>query len=289
MTNLDYHFIFLNYSPFLVWIRPSLFYFFDVSTIYQQYINMTVMEFFGCTFIAFGPPFALFVFTIARDPLRIIVLIASGFFWLLSLLVSSILWYAVVPLREQLVFGLVFSVLFQEAFRFLFYKLLRKADDGLQKVSQTGQEMHMTPRDITNKHIMAYVSGLGFGILSGAFSTVNVLADMVGPGTIGIYGDSKYFFVATAFLTLSFILLHTFWGVIFFHGLDKKQYYMVALVVGSHMLLSCLTLLNQRTSSRDSPLYLASILPAYVLTVIMGVLAYYIAGGSLANVRSCFP
>lgn len=37
---------------------------------------MTVMEFFGCTFIAFGPPFALFVFTIARDPLRIIVLIA---------------------------------------------------------------------------------------------------------------------------------------------------------------------------------------------------------------------
>lgn len=32
----------------------------------------------------------------------------------------------------------------------------RKADDGLQKVSQTGQEMHMTPRDITNKHIMAY-------------------------------------------------------------------------------------------------------------------------------------
>lgn len=250
---------------------------------------MTVMEFFGCTFIAFGPPFALFVFTIAMDPLRIIVLIASGFFWLLSLLVSSILWYAVVPLREQLVFGLVFSVLFQEAFRFLFYKLLRKADDGLQKVSQTGQEMHMTPRDITNKHIMAYVSGLGFGILSGAFSTVNVLADMVGPGTIGIYGDSKYFFVATAFLTLSFILLHTFWGVIFFHGLDKKQYYMVALVVGSHMLLSCLTLLNQRTSSRDSPLYLASILPAYVLTVIMGVLAYYIAGGSLANVRSCFP
>lgn len=144
-------------------------------------------------------------------------------------------------------------------------------------------------RDITNKHIMAYVSGLGFGILSGAFSTVNVLADMVGPGTIGIYGDSKYFFVATAFLTLSFILLHTFWGVIFFNGLDKKQYYMVALVVGSHMLLSCLTLLNQRTSSRDSPLYLASILPAYVMTVIMGVLAYYIAGGSLANVRSCFP
>lgn len=37
---------------------------------------MTLMEFFGCTFIAFGLPFALFIFTIARDPMRVIVLIA---------------------------------------------------------------------------------------------------------------------------------------------------------------------------------------------------------------------
>ena len=41
------------------------------------------------------------------------------------------------------------------------------------------------------------VSGLGFGILGGAFSLINVLADMVGPGTIGIHGDSKYFFLAS--------------------------------------------------------------------------------------------
>lgn len=63
---------------------------------------------------------------------------------------------------------------------------------------------------------------------------------------------------------------------------------MVQYIVTSELSL-LQTLLNQRTSSRDSPLYLASILPAYVMTVIMGVLAYYIAGGSLANVRSCFP
>ena len=41
------------------------------------------------------------------------------------------------------------------------------------------------------------VSGLGFGIVSGAFSLINVLADMVGPGTIGIHGDSKYFFLVS--------------------------------------------------------------------------------------------
>lgn len=248
-----------------------------------------MMEFFGCTFISFGPPFGLFVFTIMHDPLRIIVLIASAFFWLLALLISSIWWFAVVPLREELAFGLVFSVIFQEIFRFLFYKLLRRADEGLQKVSQTeGRELHVAPRDITNKHIMAYVSGLGFGVISGAFSIVNVLADMVGPGTIGIHGDSKYFFIATSFLTLCFIFLHMFWGIIFFNACDKRKFHMVALVVASHMLVSCLTLLNQRTANRPDPLYLASILPAYFIMLTMGVIAFVTAGGSLENIKNIF-
>lgn len=30
-----------------------------------------------------------------------------------------------------------------------------------------------------NKHILAYVAGLGFGIISGAFALINVLADAV--------------------------------------------------------------------------------------------------------------
>ncbi|KAL5006652.1 hypothetical protein ScPMuIL_015458 [Solemya velum] len=247
---------------------------------------MTIMEFFGCTFISFGPALGLFIFTIARDPLRVIVLIASAFFWLLSLLLSSIWWYAVVPLRKDLAFGLTFSVIFQELFRFLFYKMLRKADAGLIKVSQTGQSANIGRGDITNKHIMAYVSGLGYGIMCGAFSLVNVLADMVGPGTIGIHGDSKYFFLASAFLTLSYILLHMFWGVIFFNALDRKQYIYLPLVAGSHMLISCLTLLNQRTADRPTPHYLASILPAYTLVIIMGVLAYRAAGGTLKNLKA---
>ena len=41
------------------------------------------------------------------------------------------------------------------------------------------------------------VSGLGFGVICGAFSLVNVLADMTGPGTIGIYGDPQTFFIAS--------------------------------------------------------------------------------------------
>ncbi len=74
---------------------------------------MTAWCFWGCALTAFGPPLALFVLTVSKDPVRIIVLILSAFFWLLSLLFSSLLWFSVVPLREQLAFGLVFSVIFQ--------------------------------------------------------------------------------------------------------------------------------------------------------------------------------
>ncbi|CAH1787872.1 unnamed protein product, partial [Owenia fusiformis] len=199
---------------------------------------MAIMEFFGCTFIAFGPPVALLLFTVARDPLRIIVLTASAFFWLIALLLSSILWFAVVPLRQQLAFGVVFSVLFQELLRLAFYALLRKADAGLQKVTQGQDEQQL--RVVKNKHLMAYVAGLGFGLMGGAFSLVNILADMTGPGTIGLHGESQDFFLVSAFLTLCFVFLHTFWGIIFFAGLDRKAYWQAAIVVASHMLVSCL-------------------------------------------------
>lgn len=45
-------------------------------------------------------------------------------------------------------------------------------------------------------HFLA-VSGLGFGFMSGAFSVVNILADSVGPGTVGIHGDSQHYFLSS--------------------------------------------------------------------------------------------
>jgi anterior pharynx defective protein 1 len=74
----------------------------------------------------------------------------SAFFWLLSLLVSSLWWAMVVPLKDTLEFALVFSVLFQEIFRFLMYTLLRKAEGGLKKVTDANTTL------VDNKHILAY-------------------------------------------------------------------------------------------------------------------------------------
>jgi len=180
---------------------------------------MTVAAFFGCAFTAFGPALAMFVLTIAHDPVRVIILILSAFFWLLSLLLSSLLWFAVVPLKDTLAFGLVFSVLFQETFRVLIYLLLRKADAFMKKITEN-EDTHI----FDNRHILSYVVGLGFGMMSGAFSMVNVLADSIGPGTIGLMDNTpKDFFMVSAVLCLCMILLNTCWGVIAFDALDKKK------------------------------------------------------------------
>ncbi len=40
---------------------------------------MALIEFFGCLFLAFGPPFAMFAITIAKDPIKIIILITRLF------------------------------------------------------------------------------------------------------------------------------------------------------------------------------------------------------------------
>lgn len=57
-----------------------------------------------------------------------------AFFWLVSLLLSSLVWFISVQISNKesaaqqkglLIFGVVLSVLLQETFRFAYYKLLK--------------------------------------------------------------------------------------------------------------------------------------------------------------------
>ncbi|CRK87523.1 CLUMA_CG001324, isoform A [Clunio marinus] len=198
---------------------------------------MTIAEFFGCAFLAFGMPLAMFIFTISDSPIKIILLIFSSFLWLLALLLSSFIWYIIVPLRGFLFFGVIVSVFIQEGFRYAVYKLLDKTSTGLEELAGDSLVTH-------NKPVLAYVSGLGFGLISGLFQSVNILADAVGPGTMGLKSGSDIFFITSATLALCIILLHTFWSVIFFDGIQNRNNIHLAYVVISHLLFSCFTLLN---------------------------------------------
>ncbi|CAF1371959.1 unnamed protein product, partial [Didymodactylos carnosus] len=206
------------------------------------------------------------------------------FFWLLSLLVSSLLWYAVVPLRSELAFAVPFSVIFQEAFRYLFYLVIKRAETALQSVRL--QELAAKGM-IFDRLAVAYASGYGYGLISGAFAIVNVLSDMAGPGTIGISGHSQGFFTATAFLTLAIILLHTFWGVVMFTSLDKHGYQRIVgpiVVVIAHMLFSCLTLINRT----KTPVYAISLVTGYLLLLATIFYTIVLNGVTLNSFRRSF-
>lgn len=231
------------------------------------------MEFIGCAGVAYGPPLAMFIFTIMSDPIRIIILIASAFFWLVSLLLSSFVWF-LFPFKSLLIVGIVCSVLFQELFRYSIYVLLRKAEAGLKKVTIPNTNTEIA----NNKHVLAYVAGLGFGIMSGAFSLINILAELVGPATMGLKGGRNYFCLTSAIMSMCFILLHTFWGVIFFAAIDKKKYLHISWVIGSHLFVSCLSLLTQ------TMLYFP-IISAVIIMILNGYIAFVTSGGSCLNCK----
>lgn len=241
---------------------------------------MTVIAFFGCALTAYGPALAMFILTIAHDPVRVIILILSAFFWLLSLLLSSLLWFAVTPLKDTLAFGLVFSVLFQETFRVFIYILLRKADAFMKKLTENEET-----QIFANRHILSYVVGLGFGIMSGIFSMINVLADSVGPGTVGLMDKTpRDFFMISAVLCLCMIFLNTFWGVLAFDALDNKKWINLCFVWMSHLTVSCLTLLNQNPSVQS---YAGSVIPIILVTIVTMVFSFFIAGGTKSAIIEC--
>ncbi|XP_051678299.1 gamma-secretase subunit APH-1B isoform X4 [Oryctolagus cuniculus] len=200
---------------------------------------MTAAVFFGCTFIAFGPALALYIFTIASDPLRVIFLIAGAFFWLVSLLLSSLIWVIARLITDSkegpkqkylLIFGVLLSVLIQETFRFAYYRLIKKASEGLKSIN---------PDDtVPSMRLLAY-----------------------------------------AFMTLVVVLLHVFWGVVFFDGCEKKKWYIILIVFLTHLLVSAQTFL--------SPHYGINLLSAYIIMVLMGIWAFFVAGGSCRSLKLC--
>lgn len=104
----------------------------------------------------------------------------------------------------------------------------------------------------------------------------------MGPGTLGLHSGTEYFFVTSAAMTLCMTLLNTFWSVIFFSGLDNKNYMKIAWVVCSHFFVSGLSLLNKKE------LYAVTILPSYIVLIITAVIAFRCAGGTKSGLVQSF-
>ena len=180
---------------------------------------------------------------------------------------------------------------------------MKRRESLLTDISlHTVRQIHAKWTWIYNDWIFYLVVGLGFGMMSGAFSLINVLADSAGPGTVGMRGEHQDFFMVSAVMCLGTILLHTFWGVITFDALNRRKWLNLAFVWASHFTVSCLvriwftffsdlqnlhlsfqfqTLLNEQKQ------YWASAIPMYIVLFVSAFLAFRVSGGQFQKALLC--
>ena len=254
---------------------------------------MTVLEFWGCALITFGPALAMFSLTVAHDPIKVILLISSSFFWLLSFLSVAICWSIISTFCDFLIIGALLAVIFQEIFRYLFHLATKKAQFYLAKILETNtsrpqtssrrNEIQMNENAMTefkDRIPLSYVSGLGFGLMNGAFSVMNVLTDYIGPGTVGLKGDSHYFLIVSSLTALAFILLNVSWSILLSESIEKTDKKLATFVLVSHLIATSITFVNRYH------LQLISIVIVYTTTIICGLAAFQVAGLSPRRLMS---
>lgn len=233
---------------------------------------MTLKESIGCALLVFGPPVAMFTLTIAKNPIRIILLLFSAFFWMLSSIVAAGICRLAAP--DNLVITIIVAVSLQELFRGIKYKVFNEIRKFFLRLGVETDNLFNIPG------LLGYVSGLGFGVVSGVFAVANLLPDAVGPGTVGVKGESHFFLLISASIAFCIIILHTLWGTVFFLAMNQKNYKKVALVVLSHLLVSFLTYFNYYG------IYFASTFPIYAITILTASLTFYELGGTYDKLKS---
>lgn len=134
---------------------------------------------------------------------------------------------------------------------------------------------------MTRKKLINIFLGLGFGIISGLFQIVNILADAVGPGTMGMKSGSDIFFITSATFASCIILLHTFWNILFFTGVHTRNKTPIIYVVISHLVFSSITLFN------SSELYGLTLTLSLANVIITLIYAFITLGGSRDKLKRC--
>lgn len=226
---------------------------------------MTAIAGIGYILLAFSPAFAIFYKFIIADPLRIILFAFGAFFWLLSLLFSSLLWFILVPLRGKLFIFVIFSILIQELSRITLFVLIKRAQRGLSFMAASDHHKHGVHTLYNARHMLAVVCGIGMGTMAAYFAIINVVADFWGEGTVGLPAtvpeiseqfevklnvEDQYFPITYAISACFLTLCHVFWTIVLWdachkEGKNSKWWKNVLFVFLSHLTFSGSSFLNQ--------------------------------------------
>uniref|UniRef100_A0A8R1Z666 Aph-1 n=1 Tax=Pristionchus pacificus TaxID=54126 RepID=A0A8R1Z666_PRIPA len=143
----------------------------------------------GCYLVAFAPTTTLFLRLVASDPLKVILFGCGSFVWLVSLLLTSIVWTALIPLQDYLWVSLIVSIVLQESARVVCFFVLRSAQKGLASMANPTSAQHVRITGVmslaNSRHLLAVVIGLGMGAVAALFLTMNAFDAISGSGVVG--------------------------------------------------------------------------------------------------------
>ncbi|KAI1722526.1 aph-1 protein [Ditylenchus destructor] len=215
----------------------------------------------SCFLTAFTPSVLIFYQLVAKDPLRVILLVLGAFFWLTSLLISAILWRLVF---NSLIASIFISAICQEIARGVYYFLLHKAQIGLGKLASNGVEVTGIRLLYSSRHILAIVCGLGMGVMAASFLLTNIIAESSHDGVVGLpatipevarqmefklYASDADFPIFYSLSCSFLILLNICWTIQLWDGLHKlvnrltpTWWPMILIALASHLTNTTLSL-----------------------------------------------
>eukprot|EP01121_Diplochlamys_sp_Union-15-3_P017708 TRINITY_DN628_c0_g1_i1.p1 TRINITY_DN628_c0_g1~~TRINITY_DN628_c0_g1_i1.p1 ORF type:complete len:276 (-),score=35.55 TRINITY_DN628_c0_g1_i1:48-815(-) len=198
---------------------------------------MSYVVFFSGLFWSYAWALALFICVISKSAQLVILAIGSCFFWLISMLVASIV-INIPGLKHIYLWIIPISVIFQELGRFVFWKLYYKAYSKLSFGNDDTKPSNF---------VSALTIGWGFGFCSALVLYTSLMWASSGPGYYATPAcESISVFHIGGLISQAFVLLHVMWSIIGYDAYLKKIWWKIAFIFVTHLGASFLTLFNMK-------------------------------------------
>ncbi|KAL3320167.1 gamma secretase complex protein [Cichlidogyrus casuarinus] len=97
------------------------------------------------------------------------------------------------------------------------------------------------PKTITvlNSNLLAYVAGLGYGLMGQAMQVIKMNSSIWGPGTLQAPLEGKWFFLVSSLQSSSFALMQIVWSLLLSQALGSRKYLRMCLIYFVRTALCC--------------------------------------------------
>jgi len=230
-----------------------------VVRVYSDFL-MTIPLFLGCLFVSFGPLMAIFCTLIARNDQMVILTAGSSFFWLLSVMITSVIWYVIPPMHGVYAASIFTAVIIQEVFRYVFYRLYVKAEKILKP--RTGE---ISVSSISNRLYVSFAVGVGIAIIYNCLMYQSLLWDTMGPATLfSASCPTVDLFIVNGLMALMFSIMNICQSIIAFDAYrqlkSRRGMAELAFVILTHFVASFSSLANTSGGSCIAGLILTLVL-----------------------------